>query len=127
MKPTEMHLFTNRNCLIFDEDGNQMCEYQSKISHSHVDKKIARKVIGEVNKFYLCKFKEWIHEISMDDMKCMLGVHDNQLVDENNVCHGCGFNHNNKKCVNTGRFKKIDYDCVVCGSSHECLYYNGGD
>jgi len=127
MKPVEMTLFTNRNCLIFDEDGNPMCEYQSKISHLHVDKRLARKVIGESQRFYLSKFREWIHEITMDDMKCMLGVHDNQLINENNVCHGCGFNRDNEKCINTSKFKKIDGGCIICGSSDECLYYNGGD
>jgi hypothetical protein len=126
MKPVEIILFTNRNCLIFDEDGNQMCEYQSKISHSHIDKNIARKVISEAKKFSLCKFREWIHEISVDDMKCLLGVHENQMI-EDGCCYGCGFNQYDKQCVNTGKFEKTDEGCITCGQSDVCLYYNGGE
>jgi len=131
-KAKEMHLFTNRNCLIFDDDGKQICEYQSKISCLHIDKKFARKIINESEMFYLSKFREWSHEISREEMEYLLGVHNTQLVNDDSVCYNCHFNVDNK-CMNTRtnfiqtENKKTDHVCVVCGSSDECLYYNGCD
>lgn len=125
-KAKQMHLFTNRNCLIFGDDDNQICEYQAKISCLHMDKKFARKIINESEIFYISKFREWSHEISRDEMKYLLGVHDTQLVNDDNVCYDCHFNVDNK-CMNKKENKKTDYECIVCGSSHECLYYNGDD
>lgn len=78
MKVIEMCLFTNRNCLIFDENGEQITEYQSKVSCSYLDKKIALQATEEAITFRICKFREWEHEISRDEMQYLLGVHVHQ-------------------------------------------------
>lgn len=126
MKVKEMILFTNRNCLIFNENDEQICEYQSKISCSHIDKKIARRITLESEKFSICKFREWTHEITKEEMQYILGVHSSQLVNDDCVCYGCGQNVDHK-CIEITHKNRHDHECVVCGSSHECLYYNGDE
>jgi hypothetical protein len=74
-QPYEMHLFTNRNCLIFDKKGEQIPEYQRAISCSSLDKELALKVTNESQKFFIAKWREWEHEIHCEEMQWLLGVH----------------------------------------------------
>jgi len=74
-KAKEMILFTNRNCLIFDENGEQITDYQMAISCSHIDPDIARKATEESETFSISKFRQWIQEITREEMQYLLGVH----------------------------------------------------
>lgn len=74
-KAKSMWLFTNRNCLVFDENGEQIVKYQRDISCSHINKKIARQATIEAADFHLGKFREWVHDITREEMQFLLGVH----------------------------------------------------
>lgn len=70
-----MWLFTNRNCLVFDKDGNQIVKYQAAISCSTLDPEVAFKATEEAEEFHIGKFREWEHEINRDSMRFLLGIH----------------------------------------------------
>jgi len=70
-----MVLFTNRNCLIFDEAGDQVPELQGSISCSHLDKDIALQATMEATEFHISKRTIWGHKITREEMQWLLGVH----------------------------------------------------
>ena len=74
-KAKEMWLFTNRNCLIFDNEGNQIVEYQRGISCSNLNKEVAYTATVEAESFHIGKFREWVHDITREEMQYLLGVH----------------------------------------------------
>ena len=78
----ELILFTNRNCMGFDENGKQMMQIHNAISYSHVNKGLARLAINTAEHCFLSKFREWKHEISKDEMRCLLGLMDDQDVEQ---------------------------------------------
>jgi len=78
----ELVLFTNRNCMGFDENGMQLVAIHNAISYSHVNKGLAELAISTAERCFLSKFKEWRHEISKDEMRCLLGLMDDQDVQQ---------------------------------------------
>jgi hypothetical protein len=74
-KAFEMWLFTNRNCMIFNEKGEQIPEYQIAVSCYNLEPVLAFQATEEATKFYISKFKEWSHEIRKEEMQYLLGVH----------------------------------------------------
>ena len=72
----ELFLFTNRNCLAFDENGMQVP--QSAISYSSINPPAARQMIHYAEHLYISKFREWKHEISKDEMLSLLGLKEAQ-------------------------------------------------
>lgn len=79
MKANKIYLYTNRNCLVFDTDDAQIPEYQIAMSCYKLDKALARRATEEATRFGIGKFREWMHEISREEMQYLLGVHDSQL------------------------------------------------
>jgi hypothetical protein len=73
-KAHDMWLFTNRNCLVFDEEGKQISEYQAAISCYTLDKNLAQKATEEAVEFHIGKFHKWEHEITKDEMQYLLGL-----------------------------------------------------
>jgi len=49
----KVYIFTNRNCLIFNNHGEQMVEYQKKMSCSKLDKETARFVFDNAQEIYV--------------------------------------------------------------------------
>lgn len=71
---SSLYLYTNRNVMAFDIDGQQVSEAQGAIDCYHIDIDIARKVCGEATKFYISKWREWNQEISRKEMEYLLGL-----------------------------------------------------
>ena len=46
-------LFTNRNTMVFDDDGEQDSHMQTAISCYSINKKKAQKILDSCNKFYI--------------------------------------------------------------------------
>ena len=80
IKAHTMWLFTNRNCMIFDEDGNQMTEYQNAISCNSIDKKRALEITNKAEKFVLSKWSshEFFH-ITRKEMQYLLGIRTHEM------------------------------------------------
>jgi len=70
-------LFTNRNLMAFDEEGRQIGEIQNAIRWERKDDDIERwaleKIISDNPKIYIAKWKEWQHEISIQELCSILG------------------------------------------------------
>lgn len=78
-KPVTVILFTNRNCLVFNEAGQQIAEAQAAISCYHVDKRKAREVAQKGGKFYLACWGDWHHEISRRSFEYLLGLRTREM------------------------------------------------
>lgn len=66
-------LFTNRNCIIFNEDGNQDVEAQSAISCYEVTDN-AQQTIDSCEEFYIAKWQEWKHRVTKKEIEYLLGL-----------------------------------------------------
>ena len=73
-KAKQMWLFTNRNCLVFDENGEQIPEYQAAITCYSLDRDVAKKVCDEATEFHIGSWREWEHEIPKKHMMYLLGL-----------------------------------------------------
>lgn len=73
-KAKQMWLFTNRNCLVFDANGEQIPEYQASITCYTLNKKLAEQACNEAEEFHIGKWESWEHPISREEMKYILGV-----------------------------------------------------
>jgi len=69
-----VYLFTNRNCLIFNEHGEQIGELQRAISCYNLDRKVAKRVAREAKVIYIACYREWAHEISAKSFEYLLGI-----------------------------------------------------
>lgn len=69
-----MHLFTNRNCCAFDENGEQIVEYQRAINCYDIDPEMAMQATEEAENFYISKWREWNQAISRIEMQYLLGL-----------------------------------------------------
>ena len=67
-------LFTNRNCMVFDEQGEQMVKYQRAISCYKVDKKLAMEVATSGAELFLSQWRAWMHPISSKEFQYLLGL-----------------------------------------------------
>ncbi|RMH11306.1 MAG: hypothetical protein D6698_16605 [Gammaproteobacteria bacterium] len=71
-------LFTNRNTLFFDKDGNQIVEYQKLIgwiddgSKEDIEE-LARILLEQKPMVYIAKWREWKHQISIEEFFSILG------------------------------------------------------
>lgn len=75
----EVYLFTNRNCLVFDENGDQMEDFQKAINCYDLDREKAMQVSGMGEKFYIAKWQEWAHEISRESFQYLLGLRTREM------------------------------------------------
>ena len=79
-KIAEVWLFTNRNTIFFDGNGEQITEAMTAISYAPVnhyegwkEKDILKKMINDRPKIYIARIQEWKHEISLDEFCSILG------------------------------------------------------
>ena len=73
-KAKQMWLFTNRNCLVFDEEGDQIPEYQRAITCYSLNKKLARQACDEAEEFHIGSWRVWEHTIDRRQMIYLLGL-----------------------------------------------------
>jgi hypothetical protein len=69
-----VYLFTNRNCLVFDEDGQQMPEFQGGISCYRLNRKKAQIVADKGQEFFLSRYQKWAQPISRREFEYLLGL-----------------------------------------------------
>jgi len=67
-------LFTNRNVLIFDDDGTQDVAAQTCVSCYEIDKERAQAAIDSCDCFYISHWREWKHEVPRRAIEYMLGL-----------------------------------------------------
>lgn len=78
-KPHKMWLFTNRNCMIFDRDGNQIPEDQNAIDCYHLNKEAALRITLEAEEFRLAQWSKWEHAITRKEMQYLLGIRSKEM------------------------------------------------
>jgi hypothetical protein len=78
-KAYHMVLFSNRACLIFDDKGGQIVEYQLHVGYEQVDKDLALKATEEATIFEFAKLSVGIMKLTREEMQSLLGVHSGQV------------------------------------------------
>lgn len=73
-KAHTIYLCTNRNCLVYDAQDNQILKYQRAMRRRDFDKMLAREAAATGEKFYLMRWREWCHEISRQEFKWLMGL-----------------------------------------------------
>jgi hypothetical protein len=70
-----MILFTNRNCMVFDGDGNQVIEYQRAINCYSVNPEKAQETIDYCEEYYIASWRDgWKHKITKKETEYLLGL-----------------------------------------------------
>jgi len=79
VKIQSIWIFTNRNALFFDENGEQLEELQRLISFSNekLDENVLLHLMDIVTnqnpKIYISRWKDWYNEINVDEFFALLG------------------------------------------------------
>ena len=79
MLTKSFYLFTNRNTLVFNEDGEQCVEDQRACNCYDVDKDALQKVLDQCSTFYISKYSVWIHVVSKKEIEYLLGLRTREL------------------------------------------------
>jgi len=74
MKYRSVILFTNRNCMVFDNVGRQVPEAQGAIGCYEVDAEKAQAVLDDAAEFYVARWGEWRHEVRKAEIEYLLGL-----------------------------------------------------
>jgi len=73
----QVYLFTNRNLLVFDEEGKQIPKVQREINWTvrppEKERRALKRIIKDKPKIYLCRFREWMGEITIEELCDLLG------------------------------------------------------
>ena len=76
----EVWLYTNRNIMVFDEDGEQVVDIQKilgwdslKSWHVMETEAALEKVIEAKPAIYISQWGNWGHRINIDEFCCLLG------------------------------------------------------
>ena len=73
-KPHTFYLFTNRNCMVFDENGEQMPELQACVSCYNVDADHAREVLAQCREFFVAHWGSQRIEVKRRHIEYLLGL-----------------------------------------------------
>ena len=65
-------LFTNRNLIVFDEEGKQH-DLQNAVDCYEINQALLDELISQPATFHLAKWREWKHEISRKEFEYLLG------------------------------------------------------
>ena len=73
-----VYLFTNRNTMIFDENDNQLPEFQLKIGWGTAqdvegEREVLRQIHEDKPECYLAKWREYRSRISITELAAILG------------------------------------------------------
>ena len=66
-------LFTNRNLMVFDEDGKQT-PWQNAVTCYDINRPLLEKLILQPATYHLAKLPHWKHEITCIEFQCLLGM-----------------------------------------------------
>jgi hypothetical protein len=76
----EIYLYTNRNCIVFDEKGEQIVDLQKVLGVDSLEywnltkvEKALEEVILARPVIYIAKWNEWRKVINLDEFCCLLG------------------------------------------------------
>ena len=77
-KIAQVYLCTNRNCLFFDEKGNQIPMLQRLLNWGSADRRVdeyfvIEKVIRDSPKIYLVRWRDWLEPITLQEFVDLLG------------------------------------------------------
>lgn len=67
-------LFTNRNSMVFDCNGQQIVEYQVAIGCYAIAPELALQACSEAEVFVLSRWGEWEQPITRTEMQYLLGL-----------------------------------------------------
>lgn len=83
-KAYSIYLFTNRNMMIFDREGNQLPEEQGMVSCYNLNREGLAPVIDQAEEFFIAKWRDWTMRISKKELQYLLGMRTLQMdLDEN--------------------------------------------
>lgn len=68
------YLFTNRSCMAFDADGEQVLWAQRAITHYKINKQLARVAVSQAQEFHLSQFRGFDKIISRLEIEYLLGL-----------------------------------------------------
>jgi hypothetical protein len=68
----EVILFTNRNLIVFDEEGKQH-DFQNAVDCYFIDEGLLNSLLSQPARYYIAKWREWKHEISKKEFEYLLG------------------------------------------------------
>jgi hypothetical protein len=76
----EVWLYTNRNCIVFDEKGEQMLDMQKALGIDSLEywrdnslEKALERVIADKPTIYFARWSEVHMKINLDELCCLLG------------------------------------------------------
>jgi len=72
-------LYTNRNCMVFDQVGTQVPDAQYAVDCYRILPVVAQYVLDATETFYIAKWGDWSHEISQIEMEYLLGLRTKEL------------------------------------------------
>lgn len=78
-KARTVYLFTNRNCLVFDDKGEQLAWYQRAISCYDLDPELAKEVARDAQEIFLSRWREWSHSITKKEFEYLLGLRTKEM------------------------------------------------
>lgn len=68
-------LFTNRNCMVFDKNGEQIVEYQKLVSCYHrASAKRVNEMLDTCVKFQFSDFRNFLHDVTKKEIQYLLGT-----------------------------------------------------
>lgn len=65
-------LFTNRNLIVFDEEGKQH-DLQNAVDCYEINQGLLDELLQQPARYYLAKWREWKHEIRKKEFEYLLG------------------------------------------------------
>lgn len=69
-------LFTNRNIMVYNLQGNQIPFYQRAVSCYRINRKVAQEIADKADKFFIAQWREWFQPISKKEFEYLLGLRD---------------------------------------------------
>jgi len=73
-KPFTVYLFTNRNVIVFDDQGQQISELQGKVNCYGLDTQAVMIIANNAQQFRISKFREWAFDITREEFLYLLGL-----------------------------------------------------
>lgn len=67
-------LYTNRNIIVFDEEGKQVPELQEAVDCYGVDWVLLEKLLSLPAEYFISKWGEWKHPICKKEFEYLLGI-----------------------------------------------------
>lgn len=78
-KVEKLYLFTNRACMAFDRDGQQVIWAQLAIDQYGIHRPLARRAVSQATEFRLSQWRGFDKIISRLEMEYMLGLRTKEM------------------------------------------------